>query len=315
MTLVVAAGAVAALIFPRVLSAAEFSPLSGIAVSLLVLVLRALVVVVAVVTFTVYIPPSELFAIATHWCVHAVIPYLTTHLAFSGHQLADAAAVVPVLAMIVSVGWAALALLKATRRIHRWVRDSVLGSGPEDALLIGGSEVVLATAGVRDPKIVVSAGALASLDDDELASGLEHERGHIRRGHPYIVVVADLLFALARPLPGGRQVLTELYFYLERDADEFAVRSTGDPLALASAICKVASPGRLAGALPLSLGATGAARRLRLLLGRAPDEMPAFGAFGLIVALLVMVVGISALIPAMVLSAGGSEAHVLVCPG
>jgi hypothetical protein len=53
-----------------------------------------------------------------------------------------------------------------------------------------------------------------------------------------------VLATLARLTPGGRAAHRGLLLSLERDADEYAVTRTGDPLALASAICKVARGSR-----------------------------------------------------------------------
>jgi len=82
--------------------------------------------------------------------------------------------------------------------------------------------------------------ALGVMDEEELEASLAHEVGHVRRRHRPLLFVASVLAALGRLLPGTRSAERELAFNLERDADEYAVRETGDPLALASAICKAA---------------------------------------------------------------------------
>jgi beta-lactamase regulating signal transducer with metallopeptidase domain len=123
---------------------------------------------------------------------------------------------------------------------------------------------LLAAAGLRRPRIVVSAGALLSLDDAELAAALAHERGHIARGHRYVLFTARLAQSLARGLPGTRAAMRELVFELERDADHYALARRHQPAVLASAICKAATAALQPPAL--SLGGSGVARRVKLLL-------------------------------------------------
>jgi bla regulator protein blaR1 len=131
--------------------------------------------------------------------------------------------------------------------------------------VLADGEVLVAAAGLRRPQVVVSAGALMTLDDQELAASLEHEHGHIERRHRYVLVMAELCRALARFLPGTRKAAMELVFHLERDADRYAVARTNDPAALASAICKACESSAF-GAPALALGGGVVPRRIRLLL-------------------------------------------------
>ena len=57
---------------------------------------------------------------------------------------------------------------------------------------VADGELLVAAAGLRRPRVLVSAGALLALDDDELEASLEHERGHIARRHRYVLVVSEL---------------------------------------------------------------------------------------------------------------------------
>lgn len=99
---------------------------------------------------------------------------------------------------------------------------------------------MLAVAGLTRPRVVVSAGALTALDDDELAAGLAHERGHIARRHRFVLAGAHVCQAVAAGIPGTRSVVRELAFHLERDADRWALTRRHDRLVLAAAICKAA---------------------------------------------------------------------------
>jgi Zn-dependent protease with chaperone function len=265
----VAAAIVAALAAPHLLDQSRLVPAAGIALWLGVLTLRAVVALTAAAITILFLPATELFRLLTHWCLHTVIPFFATHLGFDGHRLGDAAILVPSLVLALSALWAGFGVWSGARTVRRWLRRGSLGPGPRESVVVGGPDVVVAAAGLRDPRVVVSAGALIRLDDDELAAGLEHEWGHITRHHRFAAVVGQLLYGISRLLPGSSRALELLRFQLERDADEFAVRRTGDPLALASAISKAVTDTGAAEPTPAlaRLGGTGVPERLRLLLG------------------------------------------------
>lgn len=269
MTLTLAVLLLAGAAVPYLLPRTGLSPMLGASLWLCVLALRAVLVVLAVLVLILFLPATALFQLTTHWCFHAVIPFVTTHLGFSGHRVGDAATLLPGVVLGLSAISALFALWRTARSVRGWVRRSSLGPGPKESLIVGGSEIVVAAAGIRAPKVVISTGALTQLDEDELAASLEHERGHIARRHPYLAVAARLLFAVARPLPGSRDALRRVQFCLERDADEYAVDRTRNPIALASAICKAATDSPAPNAALATLAGSGAPARLRLLLDRS----------------------------------------------
>jgi hypothetical protein len=186
-----------------------------------------------------------------------------------GHVAAGhAAAALGGLALIISLALAAVRIVQATLAVRRLVHASV-GLGPDNSLIVGGDDVVLAAAGITRPRLVVSAGALAHLDDDELAAALAHEHAHIRRCHRYVLLYAEFCRVLGRPLPGTTHASRQLRFHIERDADRSAVRGRADRLALASAICKAAT-GTPAVPRMVPLGGEGTAARVRELLETGP---------------------------------------------
>ena len=71
-------------------------------------------------------------------------------------------------------------------------------------------------------------------------------------------------------LPGTRLATSELRFQLERDADEWALRRSHDPCALASAICKAATLRGGTHPAVVFLGGGGLERRLDRLMDEAP---------------------------------------------
>lgn len=231
---------IALLFAPHLIPQRRLRASSGIALWMAVLTFRAAVAVSLVVVIVFVIPATQLFSLLTHWCLHAVVPFFASHLGFDGHAVGDAAVLVPVLVLAVSLISVGIGTWRGARAVRRWLKRSSLGAGPGSSLIIGEADVVVAAAGLRAPRLVVSAGALLKLDDAELTAGLEHERGHVIRRHRFISLAAHCCHALSRVLPGGKAALVALQFHLERDADDYAVRQTGDPLALASAICKAA---------------------------------------------------------------------------
>jgi beta-lactamase regulating signal transducer with metallopeptidase domain len=167
-------------------------------------------------------------------------------------------------------------VFRAARAVRATVRRAVVAGGPRGAVIVGGPNVLLAATGVARPRVLVSAGALTALDDEELAAGLDHERGHIVRRHRFVLLFAELCRAVARFLPGTRRAVEELRYHLERDADRWALARRHDPAALAAAICKAApaEPGGHPGVL--ALGGSKTTRRLdELLRASSPRCEPA----------------------------------------
>jgi len=263
-----AAAVLFALLAPHLWPRLWLSPVNGMVLWSAVLALRTLIAAVAVILVVLYIPATEIFQLVTHWCVHAVLPVIAVHLGFSGHTLGDAALLVPALTLAVSALYAIHGAWRAARLVAAWKHSSSLGIGPKRSVVVGGSDVVVAAAGLRRPHVVVSTGALTKLDDDELTAGLEHEWGHIHRKHRFWALAGALMLAVARLLPGSRRAFEELHFHLERDADEYAVRRTGDPLALANAICKAALPQRPEPVALMSLAGHAGRGRLGALIDR-----------------------------------------------
>jgi Zn-dependent protease with chaperone function len=252
------------LLAPHLLPRATLSPGAGIALFLSVLALQAAVVSSVAVIAVLALPSTPTFGDLSGWCLHTALPYISTHLGLNGHAVGHAAVLAPASLVLAMLASACLGTWRATREVRGWIRSSSIGSGPGGSLIVGGSQVVLATTGIRHPQVVVSAGALITLDEGELSAGLEHERGHVRRGHRFISLAAVALHGCSRLLPGSRSAVAHLQFHLERDADEYALRRTNDPASLASAIFKAAAPQSAAAAMN-GLGGSDVADRIRAL--------------------------------------------------
>jgi len=174
VTLLLAGLLVAGAALPLLLPRQRLSPMSGAVLWLSVLALRAMLVLLATLVAILYLPATALFSLLTHWCFHAVVPFLATHLGFSGHRLGDAATLLPGLVLGVSLISALFGIWRAGRKMRGLVHRNNLGRGPKESVIIGGREVVVAAAGIRDAQIIVSTGALTQLDEEELSAGLEH---------------------------------------------------------------------------------------------------------------------------------------------
>lgn len=259
----------ASLAAPHALDLRQATPTSAVAVWLSALALRALIVLFVAMYLVLYLPETDAFVGLTRWCWHAVMPLLTTHLGLDGHRVGDTAVFLPAVVLTASLVSVTVGVARAARAVRRMLTHAALGPGPSDSLIVGGADVVVAAAGIARPRLLVSAGALTQLDDEELAAGLEHERGHIARHHSYLLVMAEICRGFARFLPGTRRVMLELSFHLERDADRWALARHHDPFALASAICKAAA-GRIASgpALAPLTGSSGVTDRLDELVSR-----------------------------------------------
>jgi bla regulator protein blaR1 len=244
----------AAIILPHALSLRRVHPATASAVWAAALGLRALTAFGLVATLVVLLHPARAVGAAVEWSCGVPVP--------GGHHVVHLAVVAPAVLLAASVLLAGWRVARTARDVRALVRRAV-GPGPGGSVIVGGDDVVLAAAGLSRPTVLVSAGALARLDDAELAAALSHERGHVARRHRWILLYAEACRALAHTLPGTARAARELGFHLERDADAWALRRHPDRLALASAICKAGTAPATATSLS---GAGGAVERVRELL-------------------------------------------------
>lgn len=261
--------------------------------------LRALASVFAAIFVVLYLPPTALFSIVTHWCWHAVIPVITEHLPLSGHSIGDLALVAPASFLVLSAVSVGFGLWRGARRVHRLVQRAAIGDGPRNSVVLGDGGVVIAAAGIRRPRVVISAGALVSFDEQELDASLDHEQGHIDHRHRFVLLAAAVCSGVGRGLPGTRVAAAELAHHLERDADAFALRRAAAPAALASAICKAATA-QLAGFPLTALSGGSAARRVTHLLEAAEplSRVRLLATRALAGALMGLTIGAVAILPA-----------------
>jgi Zn-dependent protease with chaperone function len=313
MTLAGAAIVAAGIAAPHLLRLQRVSPVTAIILWLSSLALRALVGVLGVVYLLFFLPGTGVFAALTHWCLHTAVPALAEELEIEGHGLGDLAVYVPGAALAGSLVLMCISTARKAVAARRLVERHVVGTGPRNSLMVGGHDVLLAVAGLARPRIVVSAGALASLDDEELSAALDHEQAHIARRHRFVMLAAIALRALGRPLPGTHRAVRELAFHLERDADSWALRHRHDRLALASAICKAAMSTYATRPPAIArLGETGVRERVGQLLEDSPTRpaTPGTAALnGLATAMVACTLALAAILPAAAVAGTQNDAH------
>jgi hypothetical protein len=235
----VALVALAALIAPHLVPLRQAAPPAAITVWLLALALRAVAAVGLATLALIGLADVGPVRALLDWCWHEVLPDVPHELGFAEQPVSHAVVGVPAVALAASLLWLAFRLARADLALRRKLA-SAIGPGPLGSTVVADDRVVVAVASVGRGRLIVSDRALGELDPGELAAGLVHERAHLRRRHRPVLLLGALLAALGRPLPGTRAAERELRFHIERDADQATVRELHDPLALASAICKVA---------------------------------------------------------------------------
>jgi Zn-dependent protease with chaperone function len=313
MTVALAAVVALGIVLPHVLRLQQVAPVTACLLWLASLALRALTGLVVVTFLLFFLPRTEVFESLTHWCLHAVLPGLADNLDVEGHGIGDLVLVAPGIALGVSLVFACVRTTRGAWTARRLVDRHVLGPGPHGSVIVSGPEVIFAVAGLAHPRIVVSAGALASLDDAELVAGLDHERGHIAHRHRFVILTAAALSALGWIIPGTRRAASEVAFHLERDADRWALARRNDRLALASVICKAAEGAQPPGTPAMAnLGQTGVRERLGQLLDdkpRRPSHPAAVALNALAAAMVACTLLLAVLLPTAAVAGARGDAH------
>ena len=164
----------------------------------------------------------------------------------------------------VVVSWTLAAALLAARGAAR---------GPGGAVVIDAEQPSVYCLAGRPATIVITSGALAVLDDAQLAAVLVHERAHLSGRHHQLLSLGR---ALAQTLPGMRlftQGSVELARLAEMHADDAAARQHG-PDTVVAALLALAAPG-LVPAHGLGAAGLGVAGRVeRLLFPPAAARIP-----------------------------------------
>lgn len=265
--------ALALLTLPHLASRRPQAAATSLVLWTVALGVRAAGCLLAAVCLVALLPRTAAFAALTNWCWEGAVPMLASHVGVLGHQVGDAFSLVPFLTLNLSALWVAVRIARGARTVRQTLSWSTVGRGPGDTFILSSRQVMLAAAGFLRPRVVVTAGALTTLDDEELDAAIAHERGHIRRGHRFVAAFVEVCGAVAAPVPGTRRIVREVHRQIERDADAWAISRAHDRSALAGAICKSALSRAGMPALALLTGA-GTADRVEELLSGPPAVSP-----------------------------------------
>jgi Zn-dependent protease with chaperone function len=128
----------------------------------------------------------------------------------------------------------------------------------------------------RPAAIVVTRGALAVLDQQQLDAVLAHERAHLAHGHHALATVLRGLAAAFPGVPLFARAVTEAGRLAEMAADDSAARRTG-PAAVARALLAHATGQRVAaaGTVPLASAVATAITVPSAALAAAAQAVPA----------------------------------------
>lgn len=205
---------------------------------------------------------------------------LRAQYASPGGALTAAVGAVFALTVLTSAGWCVareLMAAAAARRVHRDLLR--LTARPCDPGRVGAADPVVVQHDSlaayclpgRGGRIVLTSGALAALPPEELAAVLAHERAHLSGRHHLALAAAAALDRAFGFVPLVRTARQQTAALLEMLADDRASRDA-QPLTVASALLRLATPGQ-AGATPIAaLGAaeTATGDRIRRLLANRP---------------------------------------------
>lgn len=200
--------------------------------------------------------------------------------------IADVDAQSVLLLALGSIGLAVMALTlrsfsaqaRAGRRFARRLEGLPGLPGVANGFVVNDDQPHAFCFGLLRPRVFVSRGAIEFLDRQELDAVIAHELHHARRRDPLRLLVARGLAEGLFFMPVLRHLVDRCAAVAELDADGAAVRATGGPQALASALLALEShPG------PLAVGI--APERVDRLLGhRSGWELPVLMVVGAIAA-------------------------------
>jgi Zn-dependent protease with chaperone function len=169
----------------------------------------------------------------------------------------------------------AMTHLRATgRQAQRHAQTARLVGVPEPALgavLVKHSQPAAYCVAGRHPTVVLTTGALQTLDPDQLDAVLAHERAHLAGHHHRLLAMARIGRQVLPFMPLMRNADAQVARLVELHADDAATRARGPgPLAAALVLlATAASPAPAHAAPALAAAATDAVQRIHRLLDPA----------------------------------------------
>jgi Zn-dependent protease with chaperone function len=197
---------------------------------------------------------AAVFAASAAWLLYA----LPTLLSFTGSVLETCQSLLAMCIEFLSIGklaffWSGAVLLAAGFAYAAFRAVSALSSTRKAvsrlpvqygkgglAVIMDGSVRTAFTHGILRPRVYVSTGLINSLSREETRAVLLHELNHKKRMDPLRFLAFGFLKDAFFYIPAARQLASYSRLRSEEEADDAAARSSCGPVALASAILKVA---------------------------------------------------------------------------
>ena len=186
-----------------------------------------------------------------------------------------------------------VAIATRRRRAHHRMVVDLVGKSQKWALAQGGhglrildvaEPLAYCLPGVRS-RVVVSAGTLTTLAEDEVTAILSHERAHLRARHDLVLEMFTAVHAAFPRFVRSASALDAVRLLIELLADDAAVRAAG-PTPLARALVACAAGRTPSGAL--AAGGPTTVLRVRRLGGKGNSVVLAGGAYLAAAAVLVL---------------------------
>lgn len=151
--------------------------------------------------------------------------------------------------------------------LRRAVAGAIGPNGRLPVVMVTRRPGICCTVGVFRPVILISEEFCRTMDEEELGAALAHEVAHIKRSDNLIALASTLFRALTFFSPAAYFAIRQYMSEREKAADDVAVATTGDRLALASAIIKVARAATsAAGANAAGVSDSGVVSRVQRLI-------------------------------------------------
>lgn len=202
----------------------------------------------------------------------ACVTALRAQYATPGGAAVSATGALLAVTVLARTGYCLAAGLVATSR-QRWRQVDALSlvarrHEPSGALLVDHSAALVYCLPGRHQQVVLTTGALAALDRDQLAAVLAHERAHLGGRHDLVLAAAAALLRAFPRIPVFQHAHRELARLVEMLADDVAARRN-DRLTIATALVHLAEASAPATALGAG-GSTSLARVRRLVAPAQP---------------------------------------------
>jgi Zn-dependent protease with chaperone function len=202
-------------------------------------------------------PGAAPFANLLHTCVLALQRQYATPF---GDETAIAGLVLTGVVLL-RLGYSSATVWRKLRRERRLLHQRLLllakrQPGQDELLVIPYHQPIAYCLPGRHPEVVLTSGALACLEDDELAAVVAHERAHLRARHDIALAAATTLQRAFPFVPAFKAAAPDIARLLEMNADDAAAAAT-DRWALTSALMHFAEgAGAPSGTLAMTGGCT-----------------------------------------------------------